>query len=80
MSDEVYVLVFAVLWLACGLAAAGMIYAHVQRRWPSVADEDRREDAEYAVAFGLFGPIALVIIFLMTGFAKHGWLFPGSKP
>lgn len=65
-------ILFVVGWLACGVAAAGMTYAHGRAEYPHVTS--RRELLGVALGFGLLGgPVALVVSVFMTGFCEHGW-------
>jgi hypothetical protein len=73
------ILLILIGWLACGFAAAGIEYAYMQASYPKLADEARREDAGYAVMMGLGGPAGLIVAYLFSGFAEHGWKFPGTK-
>lgn len=73
-------IIFVLFWVACGTAAAGIAYADFQRTFTLSADKSRRDDAGFALVVGFFGPVGLLVIFFLSGFAKHGWLFPGSKP
>ena len=84
MSTTV-VLMLVPIWVLSMAAIAGWVYAHDQRKYPTLAVSHRREDAGAAVlmafTFGLLaGPLTAFIIFCITGFAEHGWLCPGRKP
>lgn len=64
-------MIFLVAWFACGLVSVGLTNAYFGRKFQSVAAP--REDLGMAIFLGLFGPIALVVSFLMSGFGKYGW-------
>jgi hypothetical protein len=69
----------AFVWLVSGFLSSGVFYAHFQRKFPSIADDNRREDAAAGVFFGLvFGPIGLFLSLFLSGFLKHGWALPGT--
>ena len=61
-------------WLLCSIIAAGLLFAHAQTEWPSLAKQDYRSDLGWAILMSLYGgPMTLVVAFFMTGFARHGW-------
>ena len=66
-------------WLACGFVTTGIVYADGQRGCPLTAKEDRRTHAGYAVMMGLGGPVGLIVAYLFSGFAQHGWKLIGTK-
>lgn len=66
-------------WMGCGFVAAGFNYAYFQRRFPDLADQNRRKDSGEALIAVLIGPIALLGE-IAGDRTRHGWLFPGSKP
>ena len=70
----IILIIFLLLsWLICGFLAAGTAYAFFQGSYPEFAEKDRRDDLGIAIFLGLFfGPLALVVIFFFSGFAKHG--------
>ena len=55
-------------WIACGMLAYGMTFAHFQRGYPSIAAKNRRQDVAYATFLGLLGPVGLFIALLHSGF------------
>ena len=60
-----------VVWLLCGVAAAGLCYAWWREDAPFL---DAREELGLALLMGLVcGPVALVIIWFVSGFGQHGW-------
>ena len=68
------ILLIVLFWLMCALGAAGMLFAHVQDSWPSLASSGRRADLGFALGVGLLGgPIALLVSIFATGFCEHGW-------
>jgi hypothetical protein len=73
----VYLVVAALSWLL----VSGLFYAQDARRFPLIFD--RREAAGDAIAWGLlYGlawPFGVPAAYCLTGFAKYGWLFPGSS-
>jgi len=67
----IYVL-FAGIWIFCGILAAGYLYAMFRK-----ASKDRgynAEDFKFSLILGLAGgPLAMVIAFIYTGGGKDGW-------
>ena len=70
----------AALWVACGVASAGICYADFDDRFPILRSDPTRhgELIGRAMFAFMFGPISLIVLLLDTGFARHGWrLRPG---
>jgi hypothetical protein len=65
-------------WIGCGVAAAGIGFAHAQRNWPSIRRYSFHSDVLCSFLVSLSGPVGLVACLLFTGRAKHGWLWPWS--
>lgn len=66
-------------WLGVGFIGSGFSYAHYQRKYPSIADESRRNDTTFSLTMALFGPTNLWSLFVV-GYCDCGWLMPGRKP
>jgi hypothetical protein len=64
-----------VIWLICGVIAYGGLFACLQNKYPSQADDDYRGDMSYAIFPSLFGPLGLITAALSTGFFKYGFKF-----
>ena len=76
-------LAMVIVWVTCGVLAAGYGYAFSQREWPATAESERRADTRLAIVIGVTGPIGLLATWLsiwITGHDGHGWLAPGRKP
>jgi hypothetical protein len=70
--------VFALAWIACGVADYGFSLAHFQRKFNcyGIAKSNRRDDVRNCILVAFLGPCALSATFVL-GFYKHGWmLFP----
>ena len=67
-----------VIWAVCGFLAYGMDLAHFQKKWPSLADEDRDRDRRRALFTALCGPLGLVASLIHC---RHGfmWRLPPRK-
>lgn len=60
----------SVLWIVCGLIAAGGFNAQLGHTFCS----DRRHDIGFSITLGLLGgPVSLVVATLVTGVFAHGW-------
>lgn len=61
---------------------AGWFLAMFQKEIPSTAENSRRSDIAHswlvAVFCAILCPIGLVLAYLLTGFAEHGWMNPLS--
>lgn len=65
---------FVVGWIACGIAAAGTLFAMFQGQFPSIAKEMKRQNLGAALLLGLAcGPISLVVSIFASGFWEYGW-------
>ena len=68
------------MWCACAVLAAGIWVAYFQRCWPSLAQENYRKDLTQALVRGFAcGPITLMVVFIMSDFAKYGWTLRRAK-
>lgn len=71
-------LIYIIFAITCGFLSYGMLFAYNQNEWPTIAKIMYREDMGFSMIFGILAvllPFALVIAFLMSGFAKHGLKF-----
>lgn len=68
---------FVVGYILCAFLSYGMLFAHAQGEFPSIAKQQYENDMGASILFGLvsgmLGPIGILISFLLTGFAKHGF-------
>jgi hypothetical protein len=69
------ILLALVLWLLPSIAVIGFTFAYSQRRWPSLAVEDRRKDFAFAYFVGIWGVLSLPALFAHRGF-DYGWKWP----
>jgi hypothetical protein len=68
-------------WIACGIAAAGFLNAHLRAEFGATfsSARDRRQDLAFALVISVFaGPFALVLSFFLTGFCTDGWTLSGQ--
>lgn len=72
-QSEVWLILAALGWIACGIAAYGLIFAHFQRKYPRLAYEDRWNDWRLAVFMGVIGPPGLFVA--LVKYEGYGWMF-----
>ncbi len=72
-------LILIFFWFFFGLLGASIAYAHLQREFPSLANEERVHDTIICLLSSTLGPFNLIIVLVVFG-AKYGVLFPGMKP
>ncbi len=71
-------IIFLVLgWLVCATISASMDLAYFDRKFCTIAKETYRENLSMAWLRGLlFGPVSVVIVFFLSGFAQYGFMNP----
>jgi hypothetical protein len=74
MNSALIAIVVAI-WLLCGVIAYGGLFACLQNKYPSRADDDYRGDVSYSIVPSLFGPFGLITVALSTGCFKYGLKF-----
>ena len=73
-------LLLVVFWFACGFISYGISFAYWSnyKVFPGQASQTPEElrDTQGFCALGvLFGPLGLVVVFCLSGFAQHGMRF-----
>lgn len=68
-------MIFAIVWIVCGVLAYGITLAWNRGKWPKLAEEWRGRDIGFSVFVGLYGPIGLIVAFFMSENAKYGLKF-----
>jgi hypothetical protein len=63
------------MWLLCGVLTYGGLFAHLQYKYPSLAEDDYRGDRSYSLVSAFFGPFGLITVALATRFFKDGFKF-----
>ncbi len=74
-----YWLAGAVVWVMCGFLSYGMVLAYFQRRWPTLADEERDKDRRFALLCALTGPINLMVCIITYRGYGFMWRLPPRK-
>jgi len=73
MTFEMWMICAAVVWVVCGLTAAGFDFAYFQDEYAPLAERDFARDLCDALTWGLFlGMPALIAVVWHTKCA-HGW-------
>lgn len=62
-------------YIISAILTYGIIFGHFQGKFPTLAEKDKRTDMGFACWVALWGPIGLIIGFLLSGFAQHGLKF-----
>jgi hypothetical protein len=71
----------AILWLACGIGAAGITNRMLQVDFPNQDHRRHMQDLSFSLAWGIFfGPVALGISLAVSGFAFDGWSLTTGEP
>lgn len=64
-------------YLVCSFLCYGMLFASAQGMFPQIAEDQYREDLGWSLLMGLtagmLGPVGVLVVLLITGFAKHGF-------
>lgn len=66
-------IIFVVIWFACGTLAYGLTFAYFQRKWPSIANfgNQRSVDRIFSLFMFFYGPFGLIVAIIQSGF-KYG--------
>lgn len=78
MILTLFIIGYIIFYIICGILSYGFLFAYFQREYPTIAKKKFGRDSVFAHIMALFGPIALLDIFL-TGTYKHGLLFFPEK-
>jgi hypothetical protein len=73
----IFLLILIILWILCGIVAAGIHYAYFQRRFPSLANEMRERDILHAYSWAIYGPVGLIVSLCLSERLRYGWCWPG---
>lgn len=78
----IYLILYLTAAVLVAYIAAGWYLADFQKSYPNTASQFYRIDIENSWVFGAFWalifPIGLILAYLLTGFAEHGWMNPLS--
>jgi hypothetical protein len=75
MSDRRLLAAAAALWLACSVPTIGWSYADFDCSFPALrtAASRHRDLLGVGVALSMWGPAGVIVTYVMSGFAYHGW-------
>lgn len=75
MMNAALLAIGGAIWLICEVIAYGGLFACLQKKYPSQAEDDYRGDMSSSIVPSLFGPLGLITAALSTGFFKYGFKF-----
>jgi len=71
-------LICVALWFCCGVVCAGIYLPYARHVWRSRFNY--RDELGVSLFMGLIlGPIAALIMFFVTGFARYGFRLPRER-
>ena len=68
---EILIIIFAILWIICGILAYGFAFAYYQNEYPFIAEAEYNDYKIKAFIMALFGICGLVALICLNG-CKHG--------
>lgn len=69
-------IIFAVVWLGCGILAFGMSLAFWTYEYSMLTSKKNfREDLIVSLAVSTLGPLSLISVYIATDRAKHGLIY-----
>lgn len=64
-------------YLICSFICYGLLFANIEGEFPSSSDFAYKDHLAHSIFFGMllgvFGPLGLLMAFLLSGFAHHGF-------
>jgi len=54
-------IIVLIVWAPCSVLTYGLYFAHFQRKFPNLAEDDYQKDRRNARIAALFGPIGLLV-------------------
>lgn len=64
-------------YLVCAFLCYGTLFAAAQGMFPQIAKDQYRDDLGLSLLMGftagMLGPVGVLVVLLITGFAKHGF-------
>lgn len=78
-----FLFLFLLMWLGCFLVCGGWLYPALTFSFSRGDDGLDREALGFATllggGFALLGPLGILIVLCMTGFAQKGWSLPYGR-
>lgn len=79
MTILVTLLIICLLWITCGIIAAGWEFAYLQGEYPNIAEMQYEEDRQWALTTVIpFGIIGLIVAIHSASY-KYGWKNPFTR-
>ncbi len=73
------IIAFALVgWVACGVIAYGLVFAHFQQKWPLNAQAGLWNDRGFAALVSISGPLGLSVVFF-KGWFSYGLQYRARK-
>ena len=66
--------ILILVWIVCAVFNYGLVFAHFQGTYTMIAKKYYYNDMVYAIFVSLFGPIALIMTFIVLDI-KQGWRY-----
>lgn len=63
---------FTLSYLLGGVVTYGAVFAHVQNRWPDIANEMYRLDMFFAALMGAIFPVSIIALLILEIFKLNG--------
>lgn len=57
---------FFVVYVVCGVLTFGILFAESERRWPTIAVENRNMARAFASMLALTGPLGFIVVLLVN--------------
>ena len=77
MTFMTVLVAYGVLYAIQAFIIYGLAFAHIQRKFPRLAEENYREDLGTSIFFGLwmgaFPILGVLFVFLLTGMGQYGF-------
>ena len=67
------IIILLTIWIVCGIITYSIAFAWFQGELPTLSERYYREDMGCAILVGILGPVALILVFLVSGLAEHGF-------
>jgi hypothetical protein len=74
-----YIIIIGVVWIIFALLTYSMSLAFFQNEYPMMAESRCRKEMGMSVLFAILSPVSTVVVFLLAGFAEHGFQLVCNK-
>ena len=66
-------IVFAAVWIACGILAYGVVFGYYRGAYPTLKDIDKTGDRICGAMVAMLGPFGLIVGLLFVCSSLRGW-------